>query len=84
MQLDIDPDGLVHLRLEPGEHVSVNFGGAEVALFGGIVGTPGEGPLVRLVVTHPTARAEAEWFTPQGSDPYLDVRLLPEGSEEQP
>jgi hypothetical protein len=83
MQLNIDTDGLVHLLLEPDEQVYVHIGGAEVALLGGIVGTPGEGPLVQVLVTHPTARAEVEWFHPRDGDPYLDVRLFPEGSEEQ-
>jgi hypothetical protein len=83
MQLNIDAGGLVHLELEPDERVYVNIGGAEVALVGGIVGTPGEGPLVQVVVTHPTARAEVELFRPQVGDPYLNVRLFPEGSEEQ-
>lgn len=35
MQLDSDADGLVHLTLEPGEHIFVHSGSAEALLMGG-------------------------------------------------
>ena len=82
MQLDIDPQGQVHLTLEPDEHIFVNIGSAEVMLIGGTVDTSGEGPLVQIMPQEPTARLETKHFTPQMGNAALEVRIVPEESDE--
>ena len=75
MQLDIDPNGLVHLTLEPDEQINVQIGSVEVVLIGGIVGTLGEGPLVQIMLQEPTARLEMKHFTPHSAK--LTLGALP-------
>jgi hypothetical protein len=79
MQVDLDRDGLAHLTLQPGERIAVNIGGAEVILMGGLLGTPGEGPLVQIVSQTPTARlALKHRVPPEGSESFT-VRVIEDG-----
>lgn len=82
MQLDLDQDGQTYLTLARDEHIVVKIGGAEVALIGGIVGAPGEGPLVQIMLQVTTGRLEMKHFTPSLGHEYLEVRVVPEETDE--
>ncbi len=79
MHLDLDRDGLAHLSLQPGEQVVVNLGGAEVILLGGLVSTPGEGPLVQIVLHAPMGHLELEHRAPGEGRESCVVHVVEDG-----
>ena len=82
MQQTFREDGTHQFTLERDEQVIVAIGGAKVWLTGGEVGAPGLEPLVQVIVTHPTARAEVGCFYPRLGTPYVHVSILPGESHE--
>lgn len=79
MHVDLDRDGLAHQALQPGEQVVINIGGVEVTLLGGLVGTPGEGPLVQITLHAPTAHLKLEHHAPREGRESCAVRVVNDG-----